>query len=232
MLVRGGFGYFSYLRDLGRYGRLNGAEKTALVDLYPCIHDKTGTHAFDRHYFYQDTWAARKIYESKCRCHVDVGSRIDFVAFLSVMTKVTFLDIRLLPVTLDNFNSIEGSVLALPYEDGSVESLSCLHVAEHIGLGRYGDPLDPLGTQKAAKELSRVLAYGGNLYFSVPIGEPRVCFNAHRIHSVRQILDYFSELRLIELSGINDDRHFCRNVESQVLDSCTYGCGLFHFSKR
>jgi hypothetical protein len=84
---------------------------------------------------------------------------------------------------LDNFISKRGSILLIPYENNSIKSLSCLYVAEHIGLGRYGDPLDPFGTKKAAKELSRVLALDGNLYFSLPIGKPKLYFNAHRIHS-------------------------------------------------
>jgi hypothetical protein len=232
MLVRGGPAFILYFNDLRKYRKLDGSERIELSNLYPCIHDKTTTHFFDRHYFYQDVWAARKVYESKCESHVDVGSRIDLVAFFSVITKVTFIDIRPLIVDLKNFECVKSSILSLPYEKNSIRSLSCLHVAEHIGLGRYGDPLDPLGTQKATKELSNVLASGGSLYFSVPIGKPRVCFNAHRIHSVQQILDYFSDLQLIELSGIDDHRHFYSNVKSQVLDSCSYGCGLFHFIKK
>ena len=96
---------------------------------------------------------------------------------------------RPLLADLDNFDSKKGTILSMPFKDNSIPSLSCLHVAEHIGLGRYGDPLDPLGTKKTTKELSRVLVPNGNLYFSVPIGKPRLCFNAHRIHSTQQIID-------------------------------------------
>jgi SAM-dependent methyltransferase len=117
-------------------------------------------------------------------------------------------------------------------ESNSVRSLSCLHVAEHIGLGRYGDPLDPHGTLKACRELARVLAPGGNLYFSLPVGKPRLCFNAHRIHSVGQILDYFRDLSLVELSGIDDERRVMLQMEKSALDNADYGCGLFHFTKK
>ncbi len=229
---RGLSGFMWYFRDWVRYSASRGAEKINIADTYPCLHDKTAVTHFDRHYLYQDVWAFRRIFESKCSRHVDVGSHIDFVGLLSAVTKVTMIDIRPLTVNLENFESKKGSILQMPYESNSVPSLSCLHVAEHIGLGRYGDSIDPLGTKKAAMELSRVLAGGGSLYFSVPIGKPRVCFNAHRIHSVQQILDYFSDLQLIELSGIDDYRHFYSNVKSQVLDSCNYGCGLFHFTRK
>ena len=67
-------------------------------------------------------------------------------------------------------------------------------MAEHIGLGRYGDPLDPLGTRKAAAELQRVLAPGGQLLFSLPVGRPRVEFNAHRVHDPHEVASWFDGL--------------------------------------
>lgn len=113
-----------------------------------------------------------------------------------------------------------------------IGTASYLHVAEHIGLGRYGDPLDPHGTRDACRELARVLAPGGNLHFSLPVGKPRRCFNAHRIHAVGQILEYFQDLALVELSGIDDNRKFRANIGRTALDHADYGCGLFHFTKK
>lgn len=220
-----------YLRDWLWYSRCKDSEPIRLIDTFPCLHDKTITTDFDRHYFYQDIWAFKKICESRATEHVDIGSKKEFVGFLTGITKVTFIDIRPLVADLENFESRKGSILEIPYESNSVKSISCLHVAEHIGLGRYGDPLDPLGTKKAAEELQRVLAPGGNLFFSLPVGRPRLCFNAHRIHTVEQVLDYFQGLRLLEFSGIDDNRNFLRKTQRNALDSCDYGCGLFWFTK-
>lgn len=219
-----------FLRDLYRYRRMPGAEKISGGDLYPCLDEKTATTSFDTHYFYQDIWAFRKISQSGVREHVDVGSKVDYVGFLTAITKVTFIDIRPLATDLENLDSRSGSILAMPYDDGAVSSLSCLHVAEHIGLGRYGDPLDPLGTVKACRELHRVLAPGGNLYFGLPIGKPRVCFNAHRIHSPAQILGYFNGLSLKEFSFVDDGGRFLRNADMETSGTAKYGCGLFHFT--
>lgn len=223
--------YIGFLKDWVKYSKLNSAEKIKILDTYPCIHDKTQTTDFDSHYFYQGIWAFRKIYDSKVAYHVDVGSSINFVGFLTAITKVTFIDIRPLAAKLENFDSRKGSILSMPFQDNSVLSLSCLHVAEHIGLGRYGDQLDSLGTKKTCKELSRTLATNGNLYFSLPIGKPRLCFNGHRIHSPGQIIEYFSELKLVELSGIDDKGNFIRNIEASILEDSDYACGLFHFTK-
>lgn len=224
--------YISYFSALRQYKSMNGAEDISAHDLYPVLDEKTSTTSFDTHYFYQDIWAFRKIFESGAKTHVDVGSKVDYVGFLSAITKTTFIDIRPLVTDLTNLESKSGSILAMPYPDNSIPSLSCLHVAEHIGLGRYGDPLDPLGTIKACKELQRVLEPGGNLYFALPIGSPRVCFNAHRIHSTDQILEYFAGLRLVEFSFVNDKGHFLQNVEPEIAQNAKYGCGLFHFAKQ
>jgi SAM-dependent methyltransferase len=220
-----------YFMEWINYSVLQEAEPIEFINTYPCIFDKTQTTGFDSHYFYQDVWAFKKILHTKVDSHVDVGSRVDFVGFLTAITHVTFIDIRPLVIELENYEFKSGNIICMPFKNDSVESISCLHVAEHIGLGRYGDALDPLGTKKACIELSRILAPKGNLFFSLPVGKPRLCFNAHRIHSPRQIVDYFGDLSLIELSGINDDGKFIKDVDISILEESNYACGLFHFLK-
>ena len=153
-------GAAQWLRDRAAYQQLPGAERLRWRDSFPKLTDRLPSSPFDPHYFHQDVWAARRIAERRPSRHVDVGSRVDLVGFLTAVTEVTFVDIRPLEVDIEGLEPIAGSVLDLPFADGALESVSCLHVAEHIGLGRYGDPLDPLGTRKAAAELQRVLAPG------------------------------------------------------------------------
>jgi SAM-dependent methyltransferase len=71
------------------------------------------------------------------------------------------VDIRPVDIAVEGF--VFGSVLALPFPNASQASLSSVCVIEHIGLGRYGDELDPRGSEKAAAELTRVLAPRGDL---------------------------------------------------------------------
>lgn len=224
--------YPRYLSDMLSYGRMDGAEAIKLKDTYPCLFDRTSKTRVDSHYFYQDLWAFKKIFSLKPQLHVDVGSNVKFVGFLTAVTNVHFVDIRPLEVSnIKNLKSIKGSILEMPYENDSLQSISCLHVAEHIGLGRYGDALDPQGTKKAASDLSRCLARGGNLFFSVPVGKPRLCFNAHRIHSPKRIIDYFDDLKLVELSGTDDEKRFIENIDIDILEKARYGCGMFWFTK-
>src|SRR5262249_33464016 len=140
----------------------------------PQLLDRTRTTPFDPGYTYQDAWAARQIYRNRPGRHVDVGSRITFVAGIAAFVPVTFIDIRPPDLAIPGLESLPGNILGLPFDDRSLESVSCLHVAEHIGLGRYGDDLDPRGTVKAAAELQRILGPGGHLYFSLPVGAPGV----------------------------------------------------------
>lgn len=224
--------YPRYLSDMLSYSRMDGAEDIKLKDTYPCLFDRTYKTSVGSHYFYQDLWAFKKIFSLKPQLHVDVGSNVKFVGFLTAVTNVHFVDIRPLEVSnIKNLKSVKGSILDLPYESGSLQSISCLHVAEHIGLGRYGDALDPQGTKKAAAELARCLAKDGNLFFSVPVGEPRLCFNAHRIHSPRQILQYFGDLKLVEFSGEDKHKRFMENIHIDTLENSRYACGMFWFTK-
>lgn len=222
-----------FLGQWREYKRKSLSERVRFRDLYPCLNEKgSDSQSGKGHYFYQDIWALQKIASSGVRKHIDVGSRIDgFAGQCSAICEIEFVDIRPVDLALDNFSMREGSVLSLPYDDGSIESLSCLHVLEHIGLGRYGDELDPDGSRKAALELRRVLAVGGNLYIGAPIGRERVCFNAHRVFSPSTFLGYFKDLKLISFSAVNDLGFFEKNAKPEEYVQAEYSCGLLHLQK-
>lgn len=223
--------YRQFRKDLRAYRALTGAESVESADIWPFLFDKTDTTPFDEQYFYQDSWAARRILAARPERHVDVGSRVDFVGILSAALPVVFIDIRPITAPLSNLQTAAGSLLELPFADGSVDSLSCLHVIEHVGLGRYGDPLDPDGTRKAARELARVLAPGGNLFVGTPVGRERVCFNAHRVHRPETILRCFEGLRLVEYSCVAGGLGFRENVDPLTADLGASACGMFWFTK-
>lgn len=222
--------YPHYLRDWMRYSRMKEAKPLRLVESYPRLDDRMATTSFDPHYFYQAVWAMEHIAQSEAKYHIDIGSDVRFVALLTTHLPVTFVDIRPLEAKgVKHLTSMSGSLLELPFADGSVESLSCLHVAEHIGLGRYGGPLDPSGTRRACAELARVLSHGGNLFFSLPVGRSRVCFNAHRVHNPETICEYFYSLELVEFSAVRDDSRFVEHAGLSDLQYSDYACGLFWF---
>ncbi len=230
----------SFLRSTARLPRFiaqwaayrrSSAERVEIGDWYPCLDDRTKTTPFDAHYFYQSAWAAAKIAESRTAKHVDVGSQINLIAPLAGFVEVEFVDLRPLEATLPRLRSVAGSILALPYRDGSVWSLSSLHVIEHVGLGRYSDPIDPEGTKKACAELCRVLAPGGSLYLSTPVGRERVEFNAHRVYNPGTIIRYCAGLTLDDFSCVDDSGAYRQHVDTAVCGNFSYGAGLFHFKR-
>ena len=69
------------------------------------------------------------------------------------------------------------------------------------------------------------------MYFALPVGKPRLCFNAHRIHSPEKILEYLSDLKLVEFIGVDDKGNFLENIEPSQLSNQNYACGMFWFRK-
>ncbi|ULB45246.1 DUF268 domain-containing protein [Limnospira fusiformis KN01] len=53
---------------------------------------------------------------------------------------------------------------------------------EHDGLGRYGDPINPTGDFEAMKLAKKFIKKDGLLFFSVPVGQDCLVWNAHRIY--------------------------------------------------
>lgn len=220
-----------YFSDWRTYSRLFGAERIHLIDTSPQLHDRTTTTQIDYHYYFANGWAMRRILIQRPRRHVDIGSQPIFANLLAATLPVIFVDYRPVKEILPGMNSVGASMLELPFADKSIGSISCLHVIEHIGLGRYGDPLDPEGTRKSFLELLRILAPGGNLYLALPIGRPRLCFNAHRIHTAEKICQYCEGLELKEFSGVHDHGTFVERVNLSEFRGSEYACGMFWFKR-
>lgn len=187
-----------------QYANTAGSEAIRLLDVQPCLGDWTAHTPFDAHYFYQGAWLARRIANVRPAKHVDIGSSVLTISVLSAQVETIFVDYRPLEISLPGLTCVAGNITDLPFPSDSILSLSCLHVIEHIGLGRYGDPIDPLGSIKAAQQLQRVVSPGGSLYLSLPIGRERICFNAHRVHAPHSVLRLFAQMKLVEFSYVND----------------------------
>jgi SAM-dependent methyltransferase len=175
----------------------------SVADHNPIFDDDRPSHDekdFSFDYWVHCSWAARKVAEFGHGVHVDCGSYAYFAGLVSAFVdQVIFADIRGLPSTFANLTSKRADLTNMPFAPDSVRSLSCLHVLEHVGLGRYGDKIDASGDLKAARELTRILAPGGQLIMVLPMNEkPRVFFNAHRFYSALQVHQMFSGLKMVD----------------------------------
>ena len=210
--------YYDYLA-------MGPADEVSLRSLFPRLGDDTAETEIEPTYFYQDAWAFEKIVQNLPEEHVDVGSHHKFVALLSKVVPTTMVDIRPLSLPLTTLEFRKGSILEMPYADGSVSSLSSLCVVEHIGLGRYGDPLDPKGTEKSVAELKRILAPGGNFYVSVPIDDVnRTYFNAHRAFTEAYLEELFAPLEILE-------RRYIYEKEFGTELKRGFGTGCYHLRR-
>lgn len=215
-----------YLGDLKNFVQTNDKAKIKL--LMPSLKDKTANTNIEPIYFYQDAWVAHKIFSSKPIKHVDVGSSVKTMGLISQHTPISFVDIRPPDVHLQGLDFIKGTILHLPFRSGSVLSLSSICVVEHIGLGRYGDDIDPYGSEKAVAELLRVLNNGGNLYITVPVDRHNATyFNSHRVFTRNYFLRMFSECTLVEEKYI-----YGRKVFPKYSKRKGFGTALFHFKKK
>lgn len=229
--------FFLFLKDYWLFRKKNRGQTRfplAWENSLPQLYDKTAVTAFDKHYLYHTAWAARVVAKIKPDFHTDIASSLYFCTQVSAFVPVRFYDYRPARFDLSGLTSEHADLTSLHFQNNSVKSLSCMHTVEHVGLGRYGDPLDPDGDLKAVRELKRVLAPGGSLLFVVPVGKPKLAFNAHRIYSYEQVIEYFSDLKLQEFTLISEKDEksgLIVNADKTLVEKEDYGCGCFWFVK-
>lgn len=223
--------FFQHLLRYSQAAKASGQPGVGWSDMQPCLGDWTSHTPFDAHYFYQGAWLARRVLAAAPSQHTDIGSSVLTIGVLSAQVPTVFVDYRPIKTNLPGLTPMAGNILDLSFASASLQSLSCLHVIEHIGLGRYGDPIDADGSRKAAGELQRVLHPGGKLYLSLPIGRERICFNAHRVHAPASVLAMFGHMRLLEFSVVDDAGQYHENASMQEASRMEYGCGLFVLEK-
>lgn len=207
----------------------------------PIANEKSEWSAALMHfYFYQDLYVAQKVFEDNPKKHLDIGSRIDgFIAHIASFRKIEMFDIRPLKETIKNVQFTHGDLLDLETKyHNYADSISSLSVLEHFGLGRYGDKIDVDGTTKGIKAIHSMLKEGGLFYFSVPVGPQQIVFNAHRIFSMKYLLDLLKPLfEVLEFSYVDDKGEFFENaalIKDDIENNfwCQFGNGIFVLKKK
>ena len=234
-----------FLRDLSKIKKQMSNDKNKQFPiryLYPIDERTTEAGTMSGGYFHQDLFAARKIYAENPLRHVDIGSRIDgFVSHIAVFREIEIFDIRPINSNVKNITFKQADLMQLPEEMVSYcDSISALHSIEHFGLGRYGDPIDYEGHIKAIKNITKILKDDGIFYFSVPIGEQHIEFNAHRVFSINYIWDLLNhDYLLISFSFIDSEGNFHENIEMddkvlnpKLMKKYKYGIGVFILRKK
>lgn len=224
-----------YLSDRRKFKKAGGRIKRSI----PILGDFVAqAGAAQGHYFHQDLLVAALIYKANPACHIDIGSRIDgFVAHVASFREIKVLDVRELGETEhENIKFVQADLMVEDANNHSIaDSVSCLHVIEHFGLGRYGDSINPNGHLVGFENMVKILKGGGTLYISFPIGNaPGVHFNSHRVFDPREILAWpgHEKLKLIRFDFVDDDGKLHTEFSLDGGNpSVTYGCGIYTFRK-
>jgi SAM-dependent methyltransferase len=231
--------YYKTYKVITKQNEING-RVVQFGKFFPILHERFelgGTS--NGHYFNQDLFVARKIFDSNPIEHIDIGSRIDgFVAHVASFRKIIVYDIRPFVSNIYNMSFIQADLMKLPsHLYNSCESISSLHALEHFGLGRYGDSIDINGHVKGINNIYDMLRTGGKFYFSGPIGPERIEFNAHRVYSIHSLVNLFNnKFKIVSFSYVDDLGDFYEDVEltEKSIDynfNCIYGCGIFELVK-
>ena len=222
-----------YIGDYLSFKKLNGK----VHFIMPILGEHRETNAnFDKHYFYQETIVSSYIFQDNPNKHVDVGSRLSgFIGNVASYRNIEFFDLRSSNIKHDNITFKKIDLLDLPkeYEDYT-DSLSCLYVIEHIGLGRYGDTINPDGPKVGYSNLIKKLKSKGKLYLAVPIGcERKTYFNAHKIFKPLDIVEWDNSIKLHKFDYVDDEGifHKDKNIADINLKLLNYGCGIYTFIK-
>jgi len=221
-----------YLADKAAFIKAGGI----ITDNYPIYDDfKKQAGTVSGHYFHQDLLVARFINQASPVRHIDVGSSIEgFVAHVASYRDIEVIDIRpLQDIGHSQIRFMQGNLMELDHSLIEIcDSLSCLHALEHFGLGRYGDPIDPMGHLKGFNNLHKMLKMGGTLYISFPIGKSGVHFNAHRVFDPTEILEWSKGLfALVRFDYVDDAGNLTRNASLASPPVLSYGCGIYTLKK-
>lgn len=208
---------------------------------YPILNERFSEGGtVNGHYFHQDLLVAQKIFANNPVRHIDIGSRIDgFVAHVAAFREIEILDIRPVKNYVNNIKFQQSDLMCSSPDMVKIcDSISSLHAIEHFGLGRYGDPVDIDGHLKAIENIWNMLIVGGKFYFSVPIGNHRIEFNAHRVFSIEYLLNIINKkFEVDSFSYVDDsgDLHTSIVLTEELIDCncyCVYGCGIFELTKK
>jgi SAM-dependent methyltransferase len=211
------------------------------LTLLPALDDKNVTNgSLTYHYFYQDLFVAQCLFRDNPHLHVDFGSRIDgFVAHVASFRTLEVLDIRPMEQSIPNVLTRQADLMGdVSHLANYADSVSSLHVIEHLGLGRYGDPININGHLIGLENIHKILKPGGKFYFATPFGPQRIEFNTHRIFNLSYLMEYLiPRYEVLNFAYVDDGNNLHPSVEltSENIKSNlgqNFACAIFELRKK
>lgn len=138
-------------------------------------------------------WATTRLGEGHGRDLLVIGSCFDEARTLQrVGWQTQYIDWRWSGQEIAGVKCQQGDALALPFRDATFGAVSTTCVMCHVGLGRYGDPVQDDAEATMLRECRRVLRNGGRVAMMTGpciVGEPVTIGAAtHRVTTLNHVL--------------------------------------------
>jgi hypothetical protein len=171
---------------------------------------------------------------------LDVGSPKMFTSSISVYHNVSSLVLANPSDNLSNTKYITHDVSnELPFQNNSFDIFTSTVSIPLLGLGRYGDKVDPNAIENFIQELSRVMRNGSTIYISMCLGHNILCFNNGYYLTIEKIESLFFNFKLKEYlidmwSGQNVDyslERYSNKCDLNLIPTSDYKVIIMKFEK-
>lgn len=95
----------------------------------------------------------------------------------------------------NNLHCIRGDIRRTDFVDSFFDIVLAVSTIEHVGLGRYSDPIDIEGDRIAMKEIRRIMTHEGVLLMTVPFGK-RTMSAFHRVYDQESLLALLRDFKI------------------------------------
>ena len=228
------FSFPRYLKDYFKFKKKGGKVRNIYISLEDFNNEAS---EFKNQFFHSDLIVSQKIFNQNPKNHLDIGSRIDgLVSHIASYRSLDFADIR--NVKIYPHKNINTQQIDIGNENLKItkkySSISSIGVLGHVGLGRYGDKIDPDGHLKAFKNISNLADKSAIFYLMVPVGKEGVEFNSHRVFKAIDIIEIFKNLNfdLMEFSFVDDNGELKFKSSIKETEKLNFGGGIFIFKKK
>jgi hypothetical protein len=117
-----------------------------------------------------------------------------------------------------NLHSISGDLRNTGIADGFFDIVTAVSTIEHIGLGRYGDAVDPEGDRNAMREIKRIMTGNATLLITVPFGK-RYTSSLHRVYDKSALFSLLEGFKIQNLEFfMKTNRLWTKATDTQVRD--------------
>ena len=122
-----------------------------------------------------------------------------------------------------NLHCIVGDIRKTNFPEHFFDIVLAVSTIEHVGIGRYGDPVDIEGDRNAMKEIKRIMNNEGLLLMTVPFGKQSIS-RFHRSYNTKSSLALLRDFHIenieyflrTDLFWINSSLEQVKDTDSSV----------------